>query len=121
MLNIARKKYKDERVSFIREDILNFNGKLFDYIFLYSVYPHFEDKEKLFKHIYSLLKNNGKIIIAHSESKEKINNIHKSKSEVKNHLLDSAETTSNVMKKYFIINKIIDNKEMYFILGEKNI
>lgn len=117
MIEIAKGKYNDERVEFVAGDIMEFHEGNFDYIFLYSVYPHFTDKEKLFSHLYKLLNENGKIIIAHSESKEKINNIHKKSDSVKDHLLPEGKVTANIMSRYFQIDKIIDDEEMYFVSG----
>ncbi len=115
MIMVAKEKYKDDRVEFIVKDVMEFNDKGFDYIFIYSAYPHFNDKEALFKHLLDRLNDGGKIIIAHSESKEKINQIHSKKDVVKDDVLEPAEVTTKIMSKYFEIDKVIDNEEMYYI------
>jgi demethylmenaquinone methyltransferase/2-methoxy-6-polyprenyl-1,4-benzoquinol methylase len=117
MVEVAKEKYKDERVEFIIKDVMEFNEKGFDYIFIYSAYPHFNDKEALFKHLLDRLNNRGKIVIAHSESKEKVNKTHSKKDAVKDDILPSAEVTTKIMSKYFRIDKVIDNEEMYYISG----
>lgn len=120
MIQVAKSKYKDDRVKFYAEDVVEFNEeKDFDYIFIYSAYPHFKDKEKLFSHLRKLMKENGKIIICHSQSKEDINRVHASKEAVKEHILPKAEITCEIMKNYFKINKCIDNDEMYYISAVK--
>ncbi|WP_125153989.1 class I SAM-dependent methyltransferase [Clostridium rectalis] len=119
MLEIAKKKFKDKRIEFIMDDIMNFKGENFDYIFLYSVYPHIENKDRLFNHLYNILRQKGKVIIAHSDSKDKINAIHSSNETVKKHRLASAKDTSKLMSNYFYVNEIIDNNEMYYISGIK--
>lgn len=120
MIQVAKSKYKDDRVKFYAEDIVEFNEeKDFDYVFIYSAYPHFKDKEKLFSHLRKLMKENGKIIICHSQSKEDINRVHASKEAVKEHILPKAEITCEIMKDYFKINKCIDNDEMYYISAVK--
>ncbi|HOO75423.1 MAG TPA: hypothetical protein PLS66_09025, partial [Tepiditoga sp.] len=101
------------------DDIFNFQGSEYDYALMYSVYPHFTDKTSLFEKIYALLSKGGAIIIAHSESREKINEVHSGSSHVENHILDSAEKTVLIMEKYFKIIKIIDSDEMYYIKGIK--
>jgi len=122
MIAVAQKKYPNEsRVDFKVADIREFKEKGFDYIFLYSVYPHFDDKEGLFNHLASLLNEDGKIVIAHSESKEKINARHGESQIVKNDLLPAAEVTSLLMSKYFSIEKVIDDDEMYYLLGKKRL
>ena len=115
MIKVAKEKYKDERVEFVVNDIMEFNDTGFDYIFIYSAYPHFNDKEALFKHLKDRLKDGGKIIIAHSQSKEKINQLHSKNDTVKDDVLPAAEVTTSIMVKYFRIDRVIDNDEMYFI------
>ncbi|MDO6354363.1 class I SAM-dependent methyltransferase [Caloramator sp. CAR-1] len=119
MIEKAKEKYNDIRINFIAKDIFEFSEDRYDYVFLYSVYPHIEDKDKLFKHILSLLNPGGKIIIAHSESKEKINQIHKTIDSFKHLLLPPVEETEKLMQKYFNICIKIDDDSMYYISGQK--
>jgi ubiquinone/menaquinone biosynthesis C-methylase UbiE len=115
MIMVAKEKYKDDGVEFIVKDVMDFNDKGFDYIFIYSAYPHFNDKEALFNHLLNRLNDGGKIIIAHSESKERINQIHSKNDIVKDDVLEGAEVTTKIMSKYFKVDKVIDNEEMYYI------
>ena len=117
MIAVAKEKYNDKRVEFIVKDVLEFKEIGYDYIFIYSAYPHFNDKEALFKHLLGRLNDGGKIIIAHSESKEKINQVHSKNHRIKEDLLPAAEVTIKVMSKYFRIDKVVDNEEMYYISG----
>lgn len=118
MLQIAKDKYKEyDNIEFIQSDIYNYIEEGFDYIFLYSVYPHLLKKELLFNKFKNILNKNGKVIIAHSESRKLINLHHSKKKEVRNHMLASGEKTKKVMKNYFDIENIIDNEELYFISG----
>ncbi len=119
MIKVAKKKINDSRVSFIVKDFFQLEVQSFDYIFFYSVYPHFLDKEALFMHAKKLLKKDGKIVIAHSESKEKINSIHRQKEAVKDHMLLSANITAEFMSKYFKVESTIDNDDMYYICASK--
>lgn len=120
MIEVARKKYKDEDVKFIVSDIMNFNEDKYDYIFIYSAYPHFKDKEKLFEHLSKLLNENGKVIIAHSQSRDEINHVHSKSDIVKEDILLSVEDNSKIINKYLKIEKTIDNSEMYYIEAIKN-
>lgn len=119
MIAVAKSKYKDKHVEFVAEDIMKYNEQGYDYIFLYSVYPHFSDKETLFYHLSELMNVGGKLIIAHSESKEKINEVHKGSKHVCNDMLPSGEETANVMSKYLKISTVIDSDEMYYVSGVK--
>ena len=74
MIEKARMKYPDHPlIEFLQEDAMSYEGKGFDYIILYSAYPHFMRPERLIEHMSGLLAPGGKLVICHSESKEKIN------------------------------------------------
>lgn len=100
MIECAKKKHQDPRIEFVTQDIMQHDEKEYDYIFLYSVYPHFEDKKRLLKHLSCKLKRGGKVVIAHSESKEKINSIH-TNSLFKNAMLEAASITVAMMQDFF--------------------
>ncbi len=119
MIECAKKKYKDARIEFVAEDIMQHQEKDYDYIFLYSVYPHFDDKKELFRHLFSKLKQGGKIIIAHSECKEKINSVHEKVMLFKRAILPSANSTVSIMQNFFKIEQVIDTNEMYYISAIK--
>lgn len=119
MISIADSKYKESNVKFVVSNIMDFYEDGFDYIFLYSAYPHFPNKNDLFKHLNRLMNTSGKIIIAHSESKEKINEIHSKSEHFQNDILPPGNKTAGIMAKYFKINMIIDDEELYFISGTK--
>ncbi|MBC6003200.1 methyltransferase domain-containing protein [Paeniclostridium sp. NSJ-45] len=84
MLEVARKKYKHiQNLDFEIIDVENEVIKeKYNKIILYSMFPHLENKTKTIK---TLVKNNlsenGKLMIAHSNSREFLNNMHKEKNE----------------------------------------
>ena len=120
MIEVARKKYKNEDVKFVVYDIMNFNEDKYDYIFIYSAYPHFKNKENLFQHLYKLLNENGKVIIAHSQSRDEINHVHSKSDEVKEDILLSIEDNCKIINKYLKIQKTVDNFGIYYIEAIKN-
>lgn len=123
MLDEARKKFKDDRISYIHGDILelNDNGK-YDLIMCYSMFPHFKSrKNEAIGKLSGMLREGGKLVIAHSQSRDAINSLHKKAGEaVKEdklpeiHVL-SDEFTKNNLK----IDVLIDNEHMYMISGIK--
>ncbi|WBW96809.1 class I SAM-dependent methyltransferase [Oceanirhabdus sp. W0125-5] len=119
MIEVAKEKYDDTRVEFIVSDVMEYNENEFDYVFIYSAYPHFKDKQKLFDHIFNLMNENGKLVIAHSDSKEKINAIHSNTESVKEHKLAPVKETAELMSNYFKVDIMVDNNEMYYISGIK--
>ena len=56
MIEKARMKYPDHPlIEFLQEDAMSYEGKGFDYIILYSAYPHFMRPERLIEHMLSLI------------------------------------------------------------------
>ncbi len=119
MIKVAREKYNNPKVEFIAEDIMKFNRTGYDYVFIYSAYPHFKDKDGLIKHISKLTNVNGKIVIAHSEGRDTINSMHQKSEFVSSDILPPIKATSFILSKYFKVDKMIDNSEMYYISGIK--
>ena len=84
MIEVARKKYKhipnlDFEIIDVENEVIK---EKYNKIILYSMFPHLENKTKTIK---TLVKNNlsenGKLMIAHSNSREFLNNMHKEKDE----------------------------------------
>lgn len=84
MLNVAREKFRNiEKVSFelvdVEKDVIN---ETYDSIVLYSMFPHLKDKTNTIKKLVEKnLGKSGQLIIAHSNSREFLNNMHKEKNE----------------------------------------
>lgn len=121
MIKLAKQKHNDRRVDFVVNDIMEFYQTDFDYIFLYSVYPHLQNKDILFKHLSKLLKEYGKVIVAHSSSRKEINDVHSKLNKFKDHILQPAVETVKHMSNYFAVDRVIDNDEMYYISATKEI
>lgn len=119
MIEAAKKKYNDSRIEFVVKDVMEYNEPGYDYIFIYSAYPHFKDKVNLLKHLYKLLNNGGRIIIAHSQSRNEINHVHANCEAVKNDILPPACDTIKIMEGIFTVDKSIDDEEMYYISAHK--
>ena len=84
MLNVAREKFRNiEKVSFelvdLEKDVIN---ETYDSIVLYSMFPHLKDKTNTIKKLVEKnLEKSGQLIIAHSNSRTFLNNMHKEKNE----------------------------------------
>lgn len=119
MIDVARSKFDDKRIKFICDDVFNINDYKFDSIVVYNAFPHFKDSEGLIKHLSNMLNDNGRLVIAHGASRDKINNHHSgSASNVSNSLMTSEELKT-IMSKYLNVVNIIDNDLMYEVCGEK--
>ncbi len=84
MLNVAREKFRNiEKVSFelvdVEKDVIN---ETYDSIVLYSMFPHLKYKTNTIKKLVEKnLEKSGQLIIAHSNSRTFLNNMHKEKNE----------------------------------------
>jgi ubiquinone/menaquinone biosynthesis C-methylase UbiE len=78
MLKIAQKKGFEGNISYLCADIevTGLESSQFDAAICYSSFPHFHDKLKSLCEINRLLKNDGKLFICHTSSRNHINSIH---------------------------------------------
>ncbi len=120
MIKISRNKNVNSNIEFKSVDFYDIKPDIyrFDCIICYSMFPHVSDKEKAIAHFVSLLNNNGKLLICHSESRDDINKCHReSDKTVSEHILPPAVEISRIMETagLEIIHEI--DKEFYYILG----
>ncbi len=78
MIAVARRKFSLGNAEFVHGDFCEFRPVApYDAVVAYSCYPHFHDKERFFRSVLSCLNPEGLLLIAHSQSKEEINGIHR--------------------------------------------
>ena len=79
MARLAAEKHADiENIKVICGDVEQTEfDKKFDSIVVYNAFPHFPDPEALIARLSSLLKEGGRLTIAHGDSREKIDDHHK--------------------------------------------
>lgn len=93
--------------------------KQFDSVMVYNAFPHFPDPERLIATLASLLKTGGRLTIAHSASREQIDNHHSgSASKVSNGLMH-ADQLKLLFEPFFDVDILISNQEMYQVSGVK--
>ena len=121
MAKIADAKYADnEKVTVICGDVeeQNFDGQ-FDRIVVYNAFPHFPKPKRLIKILANLLKDGGRLTIAHGMSREAIDGHHKgSASKVSNGLM-AADSLKKLFDPYFDVEIMISNSRMYQVSGVK--
>lgn len=123
MIEVAREKNKYENVIFECTDILEDDqiGN-YDYIICYSMFPHFQDrKEEAVHKLTGKLKENGKLIICHSQSREDINKLHKGVDEtVREDNLPTMKTIGSFFSRAGLkVLEEVDNENMFVIIGGK--
>ena len=121
MAKIAAGKFADEpRVQVICGDVEEtvFDRK-FDRIVVYNAFPHFPEPKRLIRTLAGLLKENGKLTIAHGASREAIDGHHKgSASKVSNGLM-TADSLRKLFAGHLEVEVMISNSRMYQVSGSK--
>ena len=87
-----------------------------------SAFPHFGDKVKALKEIARALKNNGRMVICHTMSREMLNRLHQSVGGiVANDLLpDEFQLRALAKQAELKITRFEDNPERYLVIAEKS-
>lgn len=123
MLEVAESKYSGINITYRLGDVLEMPmDEKFDVIICFSVFPHFkENKLKAIGTLSQLLKDGGKLCIAHAQSREGINNLHLKAGDV---VKDDRLPKMDILEKSFIDQGlipecVIDNEDYFIILGKK--
>ena len=123
MIEISRKKFpqtKYPNVDFLIQDVHEYNSeKKFDIILCYSCFPHFMKQSELVYKLVKKLKMGGKLMIAHSQSRDAINSLHGAcEGVVSEHRLPPIREISKMMRDSGLqIVKSLDNQEIFYIMG----
>ena len=121
MAKIAAGKFADEpRVQVICGDVEEYTfHKKFDRIVVYNAFPHFPFPKRLIKILAGLLKEDGRLTVAHGMSREAIDGHHSgAASKVSNGLM-SAESLKRIFDAHFDVEVVISNRHMYQVSGVK--
>lgn len=116
----AEKAAGDSRVTVICGDVEEtVFDRQFDRIVVYNAFPHFPYPKRLIKILTGLLKDGGRLTVAHDDSREAIDNHHKGHAEDVSIGLMSAEELKKVFDKYYDVEVMISNRRMYQVSGVK--
>ena len=121
MAKIAAGKYAaEDRVQVICGDVEEVTfGKKFDRIVVYNAFPHFPYPKRLIKILAGLLKEDGRLTIAHGASREAIDNHHNGPASKVSNGLMAAETLKRIFDAHFNVEVVISNRYMYQVSGVK--
>ena len=121
MAKIAQEKYAGEpKVQVLCGDVEEYTfDRKFDRIVVYNAFPHFPYPKRLIKILAGLLKENGRLTVAHGMSREAIDGHHSgAASKVSNGLM-SAESLKRIFDAHFQVEVVISNDYMYQVSGVK--
>ena len=121
MARIATEKYSDDpRVQVICGDVEEVKfGRKFDRIVVYNAFPHFPSPKRLIKTLAALLKEDGRLTVAHGASREVIDNHHKGAANKVSNGLMTAENLKRIFDAHFDVEVVISNRQMYQVSGVK--
>ena len=123
MINVAKRKFGElYNVKFEILDVENDSiEKKFDKIVLYSMFPHLNNRVEAVKKLVSNnLKENGKLLIAHSDSREFLNNLHSNADErVSEDILIEVNKQKEAFEKASLkVTKAYEDDEIYYLVIE---
>ena len=121
MAKIAAEKFAGEsRVEVLCGDVEEYPfQQKFDRIVVYNAFPHFPHPKRLIKLLSELLKEDGRLTIAHGASRETIDGHHSgAASKVSNGLM-AAESLKRIFDARFQVEVMISNRHMYQVSGVK--
>ena len=121
MAKIAAEKYKgNPKVQVLCGDVEEYPfDKKFDRIVVYNAFSHFPYPKRLIKRLAGLLKENGRLTVAHGMSREAIDNHHSgAASKVSNGLM-TAESLKKIFDAHLQVEIMISNDRMYQVSGVK--
>ena len=121
MAKIAAEKYADEpKVQVICGDVETYIfDRKYDRIVVYNAFPHFPYPKRLIKMLAGLLKEDGRLTVAHGQSREAIDGHHSgAASKVSNGLM-TAESLKRIFDAHFDVEVVISNRHMYQVSGVK--
>lgn len=120
MIAIAKSKFYNSCLRLLAADFYDVNETGFNVAIIYNAYPHFPDKRKFAHKVSKMLVDGGRIMIAHSQSKENIN-AHHHGSEIAPMSLEllSAQQEAHNLSEFFNFDIIVDTTEMYAFSGLK--
>ncbi len=121
MCEIARDKYKNiPEVSVLLGDVTEYPLEdKFDLIVVYNAFPHFPEPERLIRVLSSLLKENGRLTVAHGESREKIDARHHGAASTVSVGLMPSEELAALFEPYFEVETVISDDTMYQVVGKQ--
>lgn len=118
MVKTAKTKFP--KINVICGDAESFvTDEKFDAVMIYNAFPHFPHPEKLIENLANLLKNGGRISIAHGASREEIHRCHSGKPNKISLPLPEAEELKKLLSPLFNVDVMISDNKMYQVSGTK--
>ena len=121
MAEIAAAKFADrDCVQVICGDVETHSfDRRFDRIVVYNAFPHFPKPKRLIKTLAQLLKEDGRLTIAHGASRDSIDHCHRGGASSISTGLMTADNLKKLFDPHFDVEVVIANRIMYQVSGVK--
>ena len=121
MIEKAKGKFSEyKNVEFLCGDAEVFDFKdEFDCIVIYNAFPHFVDRDKLFKNLSKCLKPDGRITVAHGMGREALLKHHSGSAKNVSTVLPEIEEMTDLMSDYFDVDVSISTDDIYIASAKK--
>ena len=121
MAKIAAAKFADcENIRVICGDVEDYSfDRKFDRIVVYNAFPHFSNPKRLIATLADLLKDGGRLTIAHGMSREAIDGHHHGPASKVSNGLMRADALKALFDPHFEVEIMISNSRMYQVSGFK--
>lgn len=125
MLRQAKAKGFQPIVDFVQADVtaIPLPANLADLAICNSAFPHFNDKARALKEIARILKDNGRVVICHTMSRDTINQLHQSIGGVvgADLLPDESQIRELIKHAGLTITYLEDSPKRYLVIAKKMI
>jgi len=121
MAKIAAQKYENQpQVQVVCGDVEEYDfGRRFDRVVVYNAFPHFPNPKRLIKTLAGLLKEGGRLTIAHGQSRAAIDHHHNGPASKVSNGLMAADSLKKLFDPHFEVEVMISNSRMYQVSGVK--
>jgi len=121
MVEIAAEKWRhEERISVLCADADIFTSqRSYDAIVVYNALPHFVNPSSLIVRLTTLLKEGGRLTVAHGASREAIDRCHKGAAQHVSNGLMSVESLYRLFTPHLHVDTVISDDTMYQVCGVK--
>ncbi len=118
MVKRAKEKFPEAKV--ICADVLEYSfEEKFDAVMVYNAFPHFQEPEKLIEKLSLLMKESGRLTVAHGISEEELKKCHSGSAQKISVPLVKKEVLAEMMSLYFDTDIMISDERMYMVSGVK--
>lgn len=121
MISGAKEKNSDNaKFDFQCHDFYNFfDDNKYDFVIFYNAYPHFLDRKALASRAYGLLKENGRLVIAHGMARSALLRHHQGLNPKISRELASPDEEKLVFLDHFMLEVAIDDDRCYLMVLKK--